>query len=120
MLTLPPLQGIYLNELNELDLLPDYIDPSAPHTTMIPHAAISSSFLHPEVFSTLAPLPDTIPLTPLINIQKQRLIAALVKSVVAGQHLASNCQFKLDRKLYQKCLRLRCLDPDTLLQAAPM
>lgn len=72
---------------------------------------------HPEVFSTLAPLPALMQLEPLINVQKQRLIAGVVKSLVAGQHLASRVQYPIDRKLFQLCLKLRGLDPDTLQRA---
>lgn len=77
-----------------------------------------SSPRHPEVFSTLAQLPLSVPLEPLINVQKQRLTAGVVKNIVAGQHLASKVQFDPERKLYQRCLRLRALPPDKLMEVA--
>jgi len=112
--------GIYLYELNQYGKLPDYIDPTSPTSPVGFDKAtgVLNAPVHPEVFSTLAPLPPSMSVEPLINVQKQRLIASVVKSVVAGQHLASNLSFDLDRKLYQKCLRLRGLDPETLMQIA--
>lgn len=59
-------------------------------------------------------------LEPLINVHKQRLIAGSIKSLVAGQHLASRVQFPIDRKLFQRCLKLRGLDEDTLQRAYQM
>jgi Gdp/GTP exchange factor required for growth at low temperatures len=56
-------------------------------------------------------------LEPLINVHKQRLIAGVIKSLVAGQHLASHVQYPVDKRLFQKCLRIRSLDHDTLQRA---
>ena len=53
----------------------------------------------------------------LINVHKQRRIADVIKSLVAGQHLASRVNFDVDKKLFQRCLRLRGLDA-TYLQRA--
>ncbi|KAG9037140.1 hypothetical protein FRB95_006694 [Tulasnella sp. JGI-2019a] len=115
-----PFIGIYLGSLERYRRLPDYIDPTAPTSPVtIDHETGSlSPPLHPEVFSTLAPLPPSVHLEPLINIQKQRLTAGVVKSIVAGQHLATKVSFDLDRKLYQKCLRLKALGPDVLMDVA--
>jgi GDP/GTP exchange factor required for growth at low temperature len=71
---------------------------------------------HPEVFSALNPLPPSMHLEPLMNLHKQRRIAEVIKSFVAGQHLASRVHFDVDRKLFQKCLRLRGLDAAYLHQ----
>ena len=56
-------------------------------------------------------------LEPLINVHNQRLISGVVKSLVAGHHLASKVQYPLDKKIFQKCLKLRGLDADTLERA---
>jgi GDP/GTP exchange factor required for growth at low temperature len=59
-------------------------------------------------------------LEPLINVHKQRLIAGVIKGLVAGQHLASRVQYPIDKKLFQKCLRLRGLCGETLQRAYAM
>ncbi|EIM84381.1 ras GEF [Stereum hirsutum FP-91666 SS1] len=116
-----PFIGIYLSPLHRFSQLPDLIDPTAPNEASgvdqygnLIHPA------HPDVFSTLAPLPPSMQLEPLINVHKQRLIAGSIKALVAGQHLASRVQFPIDRKLFQKCLKLRGLDQDTLQRAYQM
>jgi hypothetical protein len=53
-------------------------------------------------------------LEPLINVHKQRRIAEVIKSLVSGQHLASRVQFEVDKKVFNRCLRLRALDGATL------
>ena len=113
-------QGIYLTQLHRLNKLPAVIDPTAPHTLSALDTvnSVFESPLHPEVFSSLAPLPPSMSLEVLINVHKQRRIADVIKSLVAGQHLASRVYFNVDnKKLFQRCLRLRGLD-DTYLQRA--
>ena len=99
--------------------MPDLIDPSAPNKSVgidlngnLEHPA------YPEVFSNLQPLPTSIQLEPLINVQKQRLIAGVIRSLVAGQHLANNLEVNIDKKLLQRCLRLKALDPESLSYSA--
>ncbi|KAH9943754.1 ras GEF [Amylocystis lapponica] len=114
-----PFIGVYLSQLHRYSSLPDLIDPTAPDEP-VGIDPITNTFetpSHPEVFAALAPLPPTIQLEPLINVHKQRLIAGVVKSLVAGQHLASRVQFPLDKRLFQRCLKLRGLDTDTLERA---
>ncbi|KAH8084897.1 ras GEF [Cristinia sonorae] len=114
-----PFFGVYLSLFIRYSALPDLIDPTAPNEPVIIDP-ISNSFespAHPEVFSTLAPLPPTVQLEPLINVHKQRLIADVVKSLVAGQHLAAKVQYTVDKKLFQKCLKLRAVQPETLSRA---
>jgi len=48
------------------------------------------------------PLPPSIQLEPLINVHKQRLIADVIKMLVAGQHLASRVQHPVDKKTFPK------------------
>ncbi|KAJ3981288.1 hypothetical protein F5890DRAFT_1417977 [Lentinula detonsa] len=114
-----PFMGAYLSQLYQYNQLPVLIDPTAPHevVTFDPVSSNLSSPAHPQVFSTLTPLPLTMHLEPLINVHRQRLIAAVIKSLVAGQHLASRVQFPIDKKLFHKCLRIRGLDSDTLQRA---
>ncbi|TBU39177.1 ras GEF [Dichomitus squalens] len=114
-----PFFGVYLAQVHHFCSLPDLIDPTAPHEPVgiDPETNTFETPAHPEVFSTLAPLPPSIQLEPLINVHKQRLISGVVKSLVAGQHLASKVQYALDKKVFQKCLKLRGLDADTLERA---
>ncbi|KAJ7161005.1 hypothetical protein C8R46DRAFT_1164641 [Mycena filopes] len=114
-----PFIGVYLSQLFRHNQLPDLIDPTAP-TETVGIDPVTSNFdapSHPEVFSALAPLPPSMHLEPLINVHKQRLIAGVIKSMVAGQHLASRFHFPPEKRLYQKCLRLRALDADSLSMA---
>jgi len=102
--------------------LPDLIDPTAPNEAVRvdPHTGNFDPPAHPEVFSDLAPTPPSLQLEPLINVHKQRLIADVIKMLVAGQHLASRVQYPVDKKLFQKCLKLRGLDSATLQRAQEM
>ncbi|GJE92944.1 ras GEF domain-containing protein [Phanerochaete sordida] len=114
-----PFFGVYLSELYRYSSLPDLIDPTAPHAPVRidPETNTIEAPAHPEVFANLTPLPPTMQLEALINVHKQRLVAGVVKALVAGQHLASKVQHPVEKKLFQKCLRLRGLTPDTLLRA---
>ncbi|PCH43076.1 ras GEF [Wolfiporia cocos MD-104 SS10] len=114
-----PFFGVYVSQLQKYTNLPDLIDPTAPHEPVgiDPATNTFEAPAHPEVFSTLNPLPPSLQLEPLINVHKQRLVAGVVKSFVAAQHLASRVQFPLDKKLFQRCLKLRGLDTDTLERA---
>lgn len=111
--------GIYLSQLQRYKKLPDLIDPTAPNKAVgvDPVTSNLDAPAHPEVFSTLTPLLPSMSLEPLINVHKQRRIAGVIKTLVAGQHLASRMQFEIDKKLYQRCQRLRGLDSDTLQRA---
>ncbi|KAI6020496.1 hypothetical protein EDC04DRAFT_2737720, partial [Pisolithus marmoratus] len=85
------------------------IDPTSPHDPvgMDSQSLSFDSPAHPDVFDSLTPLPPSMQLEPLINVHKQRLIAGVIKDLIAGQHLASRMNFTVDKKLYQKCLKLR-------------
>lgn len=108
--------GVYLSQLQRHSRLPDLIDPTAPEEA-VGINPVTSNFdapAHPEVFSALTPLPASMHLEPLINVHKQRRIASVIKSLVAGQHLASRIQFDIDKKLFQKCLKVHAVDAETL------
>ncbi|KIK95189.1 hypothetical protein PAXRUDRAFT_827250 [Paxillus rubicundulus Ve08.2h10] len=113
-----PFVGVYLSQLYRYSKLPDLIDPTAPRepVSMDPQTVSFDSPSHPDVFESLTPLPPSMQLEPLINVHKQRLIAGAIKDLVAGQHLASRVHFLIDKKLFQKCLRIRGLDLGTLHQ----
>ncbi|KZT68096.1 ras GEF [Daedalea quercina L-15889] len=114
-----PFFGVYLSQLERYAPLPDLIDPTAPHTpvSIDPLTNTFETPSHPEVFSTLSPLPPSIQLEPLISVHKQRLVAGVVRSFVAAQHLASRVAYPLDKKLFQRCLKLRGLDVEVLERA---
>lgn len=117
-----PFIGVYLAQLRRYSKLPDLIDPTAPNEA-VGIDLVTGNFetpAHPEVFSSLAPLPPSMHLEPLINVHKQRKIAKVIKSLVAGQHLASRVQFQVDKKLLQRCLKLIALDENTLQRAYAM
>lgn len=111
-----PFIGVYLSQLHRLGKLPDLIDPTAPHQSVGVNPTTNNfdPLYQPDVFSSLAPLPDSMNLEPLINVHKQRRIAEVIKSLVSGQHLASRVQFEVDKKIFNRCLRLRALDDATL------
>ncbi|PPQ80324.1 hypothetical protein CVT25_003607 [Psilocybe cyanescens] len=117
-----PFIGIYLSQIHEFNKLPALIDPTTPNSVIgiDPETAHFDPPAHPEVFSALAPLPPSMHLEPLVNVHKQRRIADVIKSLVAGQHLASRVQFPIDKKLFQKCLRLRGLETTYLQRALAM
>ncbi|KAH9921111.1 uncharacterized protein B0H18DRAFT_1021935 [Fomitopsis serialis] len=114
-----PFFGVYLSQLERYTPLPDLIDPTAPHTpvSIDPLTNTFEAPSHPEVFSTLSPLPPSIQLEPLISVHKQRLVAGVVRSFVAAQHLASRVAYPLDKKIFQRCLKLRGLDAEVLERA---
>ncbi len=108
--------GIYLSQLYRFNKLPDLIDPSAP-TESVDIDRKTGNFkspAHTEVFAELRPLPSSMQIEPLINVQKQRKIAGVIKFLVAGQHLANKVVVETDKKLLSRCLRLRALDYDAL------
>ncbi|KAK0471177.1 hypothetical protein EDD18DRAFT_1237883 [Armillaria luteobubalina] len=117
-----PFIGIYLSQLTEYSHLPDLIDPTSP-TTPVSIDLITYSYdtlSHPEVFSALQSLPAGIQMEPLINVHKQRMRAKVIKRLVAGQHVASRVGWGVEKRLFQKCLRLRGLNDETLGRALGM
>ncbi|KAI5119558.1 hypothetical protein M0805_005622 [Coniferiporia weirii] len=111
-----PFIGVYLSQLHRFRRLPDLIDPSAPTETVDtdPDTGNFKAPAHPEVFSDLRPLPSSMQIEPLINVQKQRKIAGVIKALVAGQHLANKVEVDMDKRLLSRCLKLSALDFDTL------
>lgn len=114
--------GVYLSQLYRHSKLPDLIDPTAPNEMVgvDPETGNFDAPAHAGVFSDLAPLPPSIQLEPLINVHKQRLIADVIKMLVAGQHLASRVQYPVDKKVFQKCLKIRGLSSEMLQRAQVM
>lgn len=117
-----PFIGIYLAQLLRINQLPALIDPTAPNSLVgiNTETAIFDPPAHPEVFAALQPLPESMHLEPLINVHKQRLIGKVIKSFVASQHIACRIQFDVDKKIFQRCLRLHALDDEYLQRALAM
>jgi len=110
-----PFIGVYLKQLYQYSQLPDLIDPSAP-TEKVEIDPLTGNYkapAHLEVFSELRPLPPSMQIEPLANIHKQRKIAGVIKALVAGQHLANKVVVDVDKKLLQRCLKLKALDYDS-------
>lgn len=61
----------YLGELHDHSLLPDFIDPTCFEE---PYSA-GQPLRKPGAFAMLPELPTEVPLRPLVNVGKQRLIA---------------------------------------------
>lgn len=103
--------GIYLSQLYKYDRLPDYVDPTAPTEPVDeePNGTLTQP-KHPDVFTNLAPLPPSMTLEPLINVHKQRLISNVVISFMNAQQLTNKYKFVTERKLHQRCIKLRAFD----------
>ncbi|KAG7443324.1 ras GEF [Guyanagaster necrorhizus] len=117
-----PFIGVYLSQLTEYSHLPDLIDPTSPTTPVsIDFVTYSYDTLsQPEVFGALQPLPPGMQIEPLINVHKQRMRAKVIKRLVAGQHVASRVGWGVEKRLFQKCLRLRGLSDEMLGRALGM
>ncbi|ESK84061.1 lte1 protein [Moniliophthora roreri MCA 2997] len=112
-----PFIGTYLSQLFQHSQLPDLIDPTAPDeaVTIDPLTSNFDLLAHPEIFSALPRLPPSMHLEPLINVHKQHLIASVIQSFLAAQHLASRIRLPIrDKRLYRLCLQLKGLDLETL------
>ena len=111
-----PFIGVYLSQLYRFSRMPDLIDPSAPHESVEvdPETGNFKACAHPSVFADLRPLPSSMQIEPLINVQKQRQIAGVIKALVAGQHLANKVEVDVDKRLFQRCLKLCALEPEAI------
>ncbi|KAF8312452.1 ras GEF [Clavulina sp. PMI_390] len=108
-----PFIQAYLGELNDVSLLPDFIDPTE---TKKPYHRYQP--LHkPRVFNMLPQLPEEVPLRPLVNIGKQRLITSVIKDIIAGQQLASNYTLaEMESTIFIKCMMIRSLTPEKMAE----
>ena len=55
-------------------------------------------------------------LEPLINVHKQRLISSIVAGFMNAQQLTSKYKFVTERKLHQRCMKMRAVDMVCLFQ----
>jgi Gdp/GTP exchange factor required for growth at low temperatures len=110
--TLQFTSGTYLARIQRIHELPHLIDPTAPREEVFidPETSIYTPPRRPEVFDALPPLPPSVQIQPLVNVQKQRYISRVVQSLVAGQHLAQRVEFEHNHRIYIRCMRLKALD----------
>lgn len=113
-----PFFGLFLSDLAVNDTLPTLIEPSSPNSAVDydPTTGHLRSLADPRAFAHLAPLPDGMPLSPLVNMYKYRIIALTVKSVLAFQERLDAYEFQADASVYVKALRIRCLEGEQLTQ----
>jgi len=106
-----PFFGLFTSTLDAAEMLPTFIDPSAPSTpvNMDPVTGELRSLANPSAFDHLPALPPTIKLEPLLNMFKSRALALTVKTIIAFQERAALYSFEADRNLYVKCLKVRTL-----------
>ncbi|KZT53162.1 ras GEF [Calocera cornea HHB12733] len=110
--TCVPFLGVYLSQMQNVSRMPDYIDPTDPPAGIRYNAATNQfyPFKHPDRFANLQPLPADVPLEPLINVEKARKLADIVRNFVAGQHLAVNMRFpEINHSLWKECMSIRRL-----------
>ncbi|UZJ52982.1 hypothetical protein CBS101457_002302 [Exobasidium rhododendri] len=113
-----PFFGLFLSDLTVNNTLPTFIDATSPNSSVDYDAAtgLLRSVKKPQAFAHLAPLPDHIVLSPLVNLYKFRITAITVKSILAFQDRLSAYQFQADANVYVKTLRIRCLEGEQLTQ----
>jgi GDP/GTP exchange factor required for growth at low temperature len=109
--------GIFLRDLALNAELPTFLDPTSPsHAASVSTSGCLLSPVDPSAFSSLPPLPPSIPLAPLINVHKFRVLSSTVNRVVAFQRLAQQYEFEPVPQMYLKCLRLRCLEQEVMAE----
>lgn len=110
--------GLILRDLAISNELPTFLDPSNPRA---PAVIDEESMLLPEYadaseFADLPPLPQGIPLRPLINIHKYRIIAKTVRHVMTFQELAGTYPYEPELPIYRKCLTIQCLPMEKIVE----
>lgn len=103
--------GLILRDLAISLELPTFLDPSNPRSPAeIDEATmLLPSYADPSEFSDLPPLPEGLPLRPLINIHKYRTIAKAIQLVMTFKELAGTYPYEPELPLYRKCLTIQCL-----------
>ncbi|GAA6014526.1 hypothetical protein JCM10207_001635 [Rhodosporidiobolus poonsookiae] len=110
-----PFFGLFLRDLALNSELPTFLDPSSPHD---PASVTSSGSLlclaDPSSLASLSPLPGNIPLAPLVNVHKFRVLASTVHRVIEFQHLAGQYAFEPEVKTFMRCLKIRALSQSVM------
>ncbi|KAM0749403.1 ras GEF [Meredithblackwellia eburnea MCA 4105] len=115
-----PFLGIFLKDLSVLNDLPTFLNPSAPGVPADVDGVgnLTSQRFDNNTFSNLPALPEGMPLRPLVNVHKFRMVADVVQLVIAFQEFAEKFHWNPDSGLYLKVLKIKCLDSDTLRECS--
>lgn len=117
-----PFFGLFLADMALYDALPTLIDPSAPE--MPPAAASATEELtalaDAGAIAHLTALPRGMKMLPLVNLYKYRILAMTVKSVLALQERLDAFSYPIERTVYVKALKLRCLEAEHLTTISRM
>lgn len=116
----PPLSaGLFLRDLTLNAELPTFLDPTSTNTpASVDETGSLSHVANPYAFAHLPQLPDDVPLRPLVNVHKFRLMAGIVQRVLAFQEFAEGYPYQVDPNVYFKCLKIRCLEPSVMRECS--
>lgn len=96
-----PFCGLFLMDLMENDVMPAWLTPEeVTRDGSVP---------------TLSPLLQTAD-GPLVNVLKFRVLAMILKTVIAFQQRARSYNLTAEGALYLRCLKLRCLPSSVMTQ----
>lgn len=99
--------------------LPTFLDPTSINSpAVVDESGSLLSTSNPTAFSKLSPLPNNLSLQPLVNVNKQRMLANLVQKVLAFQEFSEFYPYEAEPNLYFKCLKLRCLNPNIIKECS--
>ncbi|KDN39851.1 ras GEF [Tilletiaria anomala UBC 951] len=110
-----PFCGLLLMDLMENQILPTCLpahalDPAADY------GATPAQHLEED----LPPLPPQLPVKPLVNVLKFRVLGMIIKTVIAFQERSKSYDFTASGPLYLRCLKLRCLSAPLMTQLSRM
>lgn len=97
-----PFCGLFLMDLMENDILPTVIHGDGVHD---PQTLEQAGF---------KALPLSLQDRPMVNVLKFRVLAMIIKTVIAFQERARSYNISASSALYLRCLRLRCLPAPVL------
>ncbi|KDE02730.1 hypothetical protein MVLG_06744 [Microbotryum lychnidis-dioicae p1A1 Lamole] len=110
-----PFLGLFLRDLTMNAELPTFLDPSSTDTPAeVDAEGTLVSLADPNAFNSLAPLPPSLRMRPLVNVHKFRVQARIVQDVLAAMEFAESYPYDPDARWYLKCLKLRALSSDVM------
>ncbi|SCZ99861.1 BZ3501_MvSof-1269-A2-R1_Chr12-3g03548 [Microbotryum saponariae] len=112
-----PFLGLFLRDLTMNAELPTFLDPSSTDTPAeVDAEGTLVSLADPNAFNSLAPLPPSLRMRPLVNVHKFRVQARIVQDVLAAMEFAEGYPYDPDARWYLKCLKLRALSSDVMCE----